>query len=54
MLFSAQKWFIGRFLEISIMFDFCDDINFEKSKKSPWKHQKGGNLEDSYSHENLI
>jgi hypothetical protein len=32
----------------------CDEINFEKSKKSPKKHQQGGSLEDSYSHEKFI
>jgi hypothetical protein len=33
---------------------FCDEINFENFKKSARKHQKGGNLEDSYSHEKFI
>jgi hypothetical protein len=33
---------------------FFDEINFEKSKKSSRKHQEGGNLEDSYSHEKFI
>jgi len=33
---------------------FCDEINLEKSKKSPRKHQQGGNLGDSYSHEKCI
>ncbi len=33
---------------------FCDEINFENFKKSPRKHQKGGNLENSYSHEKFI
>jgi hypothetical protein len=33
---------------------FCDEINFEKAKKSPRKHQQGGILEDSYSHEKII
>ncbi len=33
---------------------FCDEINFVKSKKSTRKHQQGGNLEDSYSHEKCI
>jgi hypothetical protein len=33
---------------------FCDEINFLKSKKSPRKHQEGGNLGDSYSHEKFI
>ncbi len=33
---------------------FCDQINFENSKKSPRKHQQGGILEDSYSHEKFI
>jgi hypothetical protein len=33
---------------------FCDEINFENLKKSPRKHQEGGNLEDSYSHEKFM
>jgi hypothetical protein len=33
---------------------FCDEINFEISKKSPRKHQQGDILEDSYSHEKVI
>jgi hypothetical protein len=33
---------------------FCDEINFENLKKSHRKHQKGGILEDSYSHEKFI
>ncbi len=33
---------------------FCDEINYEDSKKSPKKHQQGGSLEDSYSHEKFI
>jgi hypothetical protein len=33
---------------------FCDEINFENLIKSPRKHQQGGNLEDSYSHEKFI
>ncbi len=33
---------------------FCDEINFENFKKSPRKHQEGGNLQDSYSHEIFI
>jgi hypothetical protein len=28
---------------------FCDEINFEKLKLSPRKHQQGVNLQDSYS-----
>ena len=33
---------------------FCDEINFENLKKSPRKHQQGGILENSYSHEKSI
>jgi hypothetical protein len=33
---------------------FCDEINFKNLKKSPRKHQIGGILEDSYSHEKFI
>ncbi len=33
---------------------FCDEINFENSKKSPRKHQQGGSLEDGFSHEKFI
>ncbi len=33
---------------------FCDEINFEKSKKSPREHQQGDNLKDSYSPEKFI
>jgi hypothetical protein len=33
---------------------FCDEINFQKSKKSSKKPQEGGHLEDSYSHEKFI
>jgi hypothetical protein len=40
------------FFEVLYFARFCDEINFEKSKKSPKKHQQGGNLGDSYSHEN--
>jgi hypothetical protein len=40
-----------KFFEDLYFVRFCDEINFEKSKKSPRKHQEGGHLEDSYSHE---
>jgi hypothetical protein len=43
-----------KFLEDLYFVRFCDEINFEKSKKSPRKHQQGGTLEDSYSHEKFI
>jgi hypothetical protein len=33
---------------------FCDEIKIENFKKSPKKHQQGGNLQDSYSHEIFI
>jgi hypothetical protein len=32
----------------------CDEINFEKWKKSPRKHQQGGALDDSCSLEKFI
>jgi hypothetical protein len=44
MAFFEDLYFVG----------FCDEINFENLKKSPRKHQPGGKLEDSYSHEKLI
>jgi hypothetical protein len=43
-----------KIFEVLYFVRFCDEINFEKVKKSPRKHQQGGNLEDSYSHEKLI
>ncbi len=43
-----------KFFEDLYFVRFCDEINFEKSKKSPRKHQQGGSLEDSYSHEKFI
>ncbi len=33
---------------------FCDEIKIENFKKSPKKHQQGGNLQDSYSQELFI
>ncbi len=33
---------------------FCDEIKFEKLELSPRKHQQGGILQDSYSHEKFI
>jgi hypothetical protein len=42
------------FFEDLYFVGFCDEINFEKSKKSSRKHQEGGHLEDSYSHEKFI
>jgi hypothetical protein len=44
MAFFEDLYFVG----------FCDEINFENSKKSPRKQQQGGMLEDSYSHEKFI
>jgi hypothetical protein len=63
---DIKKWQKQTLLKILFSFDvvlcqkvvhikfFEDEINFEKSKKSPRKHQQGGNLEDSYSHEKFI
>jgi hypothetical protein len=42
MAFFEDLYFVG----------FCDEINFENSKKSPRKHQQGGMLEDSYPMKN--
>jgi hypothetical protein len=42
MAFFEDLYFVG----------FCDEINFENSKKSPRKHQQGGKLEDSYPMKN--
>ncbi len=45
MAFFEDLYFVG----------FCDEINYENSKKSPRKkHPQGGNLKDSYSHEKFI
>ena len=30
---------------------FCDEINFKNLQNCPRKHQQGGKLEDSYTHE---
>ncbi len=43
-----------KFFEDLCFVRFCDEINFEKSKKCYRNHQQGGTLEDSYSHEKLI
>jgi hypothetical protein len=43
-----------KFFEDLYFVRICDEINFEKSKKSPKKHQQGGSLADSYSHEKFI
>jgi hypothetical protein len=42
-----------KFFEDLYFVRFCDEINFEKLKKSSRKHQKGGNLgdKDNHSHE---
>jgi hypothetical protein len=34
------------FFEYLYFVGFCDEINFEKLKKSPGKHQYGGSLKD--------
>jgi hypothetical protein len=54
MLLWAKKRLIWRFFEDLCFVRFCDEINFKKFKKSPRKHQEGGILEDSYSHEKFI
>jgi hypothetical protein len=54
LFFLCQKVVHIKFFEDLHFVRFCDEINFEKSKKSPRKHQQGGNLEDSYSHEKFI
>jgi len=53
-LVLCQKVVHIKFFEDLYFVRFCDEINFEKSKKSPKKHQQGGTLEDSYSHEKFI
>ena len=53
-VFLAKNVVNIMFFEDLYFVRFCDEINFEKSKKSPRKHQQGGNLEDSYSHEKFI
>jgi hypothetical protein len=50
----CQKVVHMEFFEDLNFVRFCDEINFEKSKKSSRKHQEGGTLEDSYSHEKFI
>jgi hypothetical protein len=50
----CQKVVYIKFFEDLYFVRICDEINFEKSKKSPRKHQQGGSLEDSYSHEKFI
>ncbi len=42
-----------KFFEDLYFVRFCEEISFEKLKKSSRKHQKGGNLgdRDNYSHE---
>jgi hypothetical protein len=42
----GQKEVIMAFLEDLCFVRFCNEINFENLKKSPRKHQQGGNLED--------
>jgi hypothetical protein len=44
MAFFEDLYFVG----------FCDEINFKKPQKCPRKHQQGGKLEDSYSHEKFL
>ncbi len=53
MLLWTKKRLIWRFLKIFAV-RLCEKINFENLKKSPRKHQEGGILEDSYSHEKFI
>jgi hypothetical protein len=50
----GQKEVNIAFFEDLCFVRFCDEINFENFKKSPRKHQEGGILEDSYSHEKFI
>ena len=49
----CKKELYGFFKDLCFV-TFCDEINFENLKKSPRKHQEGGILEDSYSHEKFI
>ncbi len=53
-MFLYQKVVNMMFFEDLYFVWFCDEINFEKSKKSPRKHQQGDDLGDSYSHEKFI
>jgi hypothetical protein len=48
-----KKGLYGVFKDLSFV-AFCDEINFENSKKSHRKHQQGGILENSYSREKFI
>jgi hypothetical protein len=50
----GQKKVNLAFFEDLCFVRFYDEINFENLKKSPRKHQEGGILEDSYSHEKFI
>jgi hypothetical protein len=50
----GQKEVNMAFFEDLCFFRFWDEINFKNLKKSPRKHQDGGILEDSYSHEKFI
>jgi hypothetical protein len=43
-----------KFFEDLYFVRFWDEIKIQNSKKSPRKHQQGGNLQDSYSHEIFI
>ncbi len=43
-----------KFFEDLYFARFCDEIKFQTLKKFPRKHQQGGKLEDSYSHEKFI
>jgi hypothetical protein len=54
MLFGAKKRLIWRFLKISILLDFVTKLIFKTPQKCPRKHQQGGKLEDSYSHEKFL
>jgi hypothetical protein len=53
-LLEIKHRFIWGFLKIFTLSDFVTKLIFKSSKKSPRKHQQGGNLEDSYSHEKFI
>ncbi len=44
------------FFEDFCYVEFCVEINFENLKEIYYcrKHEQGGNIEDSYSHKNLL
>jgi hypothetical protein len=41
---GPKRGYYGVFEDLYFV-GFCDEINFENSKKSPRKHQQGGKLE---------